>query len=242
MKKLAIIVTGIAALVFAGTTFAYSHVFWLSTIEYSDFNNISNNIYIDPQLEKSEYEKIITLLSKSKARIISKYGSFTAMPVIVITGTKDNAKKYGLGAFPGKAFAAPWEEYIVINHQAHDVNLVAHELMHAQVREILGYWAYQIKIPTWFDEGVAMQVDHRESYKVDYKLFSQQEMNRVKTLNSPAKFWTNSKEQDIKNYRTAKAAVQKMLAQYPPNTLYTMLLKIRQGGEFSSIFSSKIKA
>ncbi|MCF6345304.1 MAG: hypothetical protein L3J00_02405 [Thiomicrorhabdus sp.] len=241
MKKLAIIVIGFVAIVFAGATFAYSHVFWLSTIENSDFNNVSENIYIDSNLEKNESEKILILLSESKERIRNKYGSFTAMPTIVITGTPDNAKKFGLGNFPGKAFNAPWKNYIVINHQKINVSLFAHELMHAQMREILGYWTYQTKIPTWFDEGIAMQVDLRDHYKVDYKLFSQQEINRVKTLNSPSEFWTSSKEENLKNYRSAKAAVQEILATYPAKELYSMLSKVRQGKEFSSVFSLKTK-
>ena len=237
MKKLAKIVTGIAIFVFAGTAFAYSHVFWLSTIEYSDFNNISKNLYIDPALEESEYKAILDLLNESKERIRNKYGSFTAFPIIVITGSTKNARKYGLGNFPGKAFAAPWEQYVVVNSQSHDVNLLAHELMHAQMREVLGYWAYQTKIPTCFDEGVAMQVDYRERYKVDYKSFSPQEMDRVKMLDSPSIFWTDSKEQDIRNYRAAKAAVQEILSIYSPKSLYSMLLKIREGEKFINVFS-----
>jgi len=76
------------------------------------------------------------------------------------------------------------------------------------MREILGYWAYQTKISTWFDEGVAMQVDYRDHYKVDYESFSQEEIKRVKGLDTPSKFWTNSKEENLKNYRAAKAVVQ----------------------------------
>lgn len=239
MKKLVLIGIGLAALVFTGTALAYSHVLFLLTLEYSDFNNVSKNIYIDPALEKNEYDNILTLLDKSKAIITNKYGAFTAMPVIVITGTQENAKKYGLGTFPGKAFAAPWEEYVVINHEVHDINLLAHELMHAQVRDTLGYWAYQTRIPTWFDEGVAMQVDHRDHYQIDYKSFSKVEINRVKSLNSPSKFWTSSKEKDVKNYRAAKAAVQQMLAKHPPKTLYSMLSRIRQGEKFNKVFNVK---
>lgn len=237
MKKLLLIVIGFVALVFTGSVFTYPHVFFLSTIEHSDFNNISKNIYIDPDFKKSEYESVLSLLDKSKARIINEYGAFTARPVVVITRTPENAKKYGLGTFPGKAFAVPWEQYIVVNHQSNDIDLLTHELMHAQMREILGYWAYQTKIPTWFDEGVAMQVDHRDHYKVDYESFSQEELKRVKNLDTPSKFWTNSKEENLKNYRAAKAAVQQILTVVPPEELYAMLSRIRQGEQFNSVLS-----
>ncbi len=236
MKKLARIVTGITILIFASTSFAYSHVFWLSTIKYSDFNNISKKLYVDPALKKSEYKAILDLIYEAKERIRNKYGSFGASPVIVITATAKNARKYGLGVFPAKAFALPWEEYVVVSNQTHSLDLLSHELMHAQMREVLGYWRYR-KIPTWFDEGVAMQVDYRERYKVEYKSFSPQEMDRVKKLDSPALFWTDSKEQDIKNYRAAKAAVQEILSIYSSKSLYSLLLKIRKGEKFISLFS-----
>lgn len=238
MRNLSLIGIGLAALVFTGAAYAYTHVFWLSIIKYSDFNDVGKKIYIDPILDKKEHEKILDLLSQSKERIVEKYGSFSAMPTIVITGTTKNSKKYGLGAFPGKAFSAPWEGYIVINNQTIDINLLAHELMHAQMRYVLGYWAYQTKIPTWFDEGVAMQVDYRDPYKVDYRLFDRQEIERVKTLDSPAKFWTATREQDIENYRAAKAAVQEVWSIYSPKTLYSMLLRVRQGEEFRNVFSA----
>ncbi len=242
MKKLTIIGVGFVVLVFAGAAFAYPHVFFLSTIKHSNFNSASQNIYIDPNIGESEHKNILALLDNSKERIINKYGEFTATPVIVVTGTLENAKKYGLEAFPGRAFAAPWEQYVVINYQTHDINLLAHELMHAQVRKVLGYWAYLTKIPTWFDEGVAMQVDFRERYQVDYKSFSQEEISRVKTLSSPTTFWTNSREQNLKNYRAAKAAVQKMLSIYQPEKLYPMLLRIKQGENFNNVFNLTTKS
>ena len=237
MRKKWLIGFGIVALFFASTAFAYSHVLWLSTIAYSDFKQISDNIFIDPELNKHEYERILTLIDESKSRIRNTYGSFTALPVVVITGTPENAKRYGLGVFPGKAFAAPWEEYVVVKFQADNVDLLAHELMHAQTREILGYWAYQTRIPTWFDEGMAMQVDFRERYKFNIESFSKQEINRVKVLSRPSNFWTDSKEQDIKNYRAAKAAVQKILSKYSPEVFYSMLLEVRHGKQFSSVFN-----
>ncbi len=236
MHKSTVIVISLATLILVTITYAHTHIFWLLTIKYSDFNSIDKKIYMDPSLDESEHTEILDLLNQSKKRIIEKYGSFSATPTIVITGTTKTSRQYGLGVFPGKAFTTPWEGYIVLNHQTIDINLLAHELMHTQMRDVLGYWAYQTKIPTWFDEGVAMQVDDRSHYTVDYKLFDQQEIERVKTLNSPAQFWTNTQEQDIKNYRAAKAAVQEIWHIYSPKTLYSMLLRVRQGESFRNVF------
>lgn len=236
MRKTSIIGFVLATLLFSGATYAYSHVFWLATIGSSSFIKKSEHIFIDPELEEVEYQRALLAINEGKERIRRTFGSYKATPVIVITGTSENAQKYGLGAFPAKAYAAPWNEYVVVNYQAENVDLIAHELMHAQMRETLGYWAYQTGIPTWFDEGVAMQVDLRDRYEIDPVSFPSEEIERVKSLSKPSKFWTDSKEQDINNYRAAKAAVYQMLEKYPPNSLYSMLLNIRQGQEFSDVF------
>ena len=66
MKKLVLIGIGLAALVFTGTALAYSHVLFLLTLEYSDFNNVSKNIYIDPALEKMSMTIFLLCLINQK--------------------------------------------------------------------------------------------------------------------------------------------------------------------------------
>ncbi len=82
-----------------------------------------------------------------------------------------------------------------------------------------------------------MQVDYRDHYKVNYESFSQEEIKRVKKLDTPSKFWTNSKEENLKNYRVAKAGVQQILTVVPPEELYAMLSRIWQGEQFNSVLS-----
>lgn len=236
MKKILIIGAVLASLLFMGVAFAYSHVLWLTTIEGSSFIKASEYIFVDPELEELEIEQALSAISEGKERLRKTFGSYTANPVIVITATSENANKYGLGRFPAKAYAAPWNQYVVVNYHVENIDLIAHELMHAQIREILGYWAYQTRIPTWFDEGVAMQVDYRDRYKIDTLSFPQKEIERIKTLTSTSKFWTDSKEKDINNYVGAKAAVHQVLDKYPSNSLYSMLLTIRQGQDFNDVF------
>jgi hypothetical protein len=236
MRKISIIVALLASLLFAGAAFAYSHILWLVAIEDSSFIKLSENVFIDPALEEFERQQALSVINEGTDRIRKAFGSYTATPVIVITGTTENAKKYGLGGFPAKAFAAPWDEYVVVNYQIENIDLIAHELMHAQLREVVGYWIYQTEIPTWFDEGVAMQVDFRDRYKIDILSFPQDEIERVKALKSPSSFWTDSKEADIKNYLGAKAAAQQVLAKSREKSLYYKLLKVRNGRDFYEVF------
>lgn len=236
MRKVSIIVTLLISLLFAGVAFSYSHALWLAAINDSEFINLSENIFIDPALEELDRQQVLSAISEGKERISKAFGSYTATPVIVITGTTKNAKRYGLGGFSAKAFAAPWNQYVVVDYKIENIDLIAHELMHAQLREVIGYWNYQTRIPTWFDEGVAMQVDFRDRYEIDTLSFPQEEIERVKTLTSPSKFWTDSREEDINNYLAAKAAVHQILAKSQEKSLYSMLLKVSQGHSFYEVF------
>jgi hypothetical protein len=53
---------------------------------------------------------------------------------------------------------------VVIGREGWNVDVVAHEWTHAALFERLGAWN-RAWLPTWFDEGVAMQVDDREPYQ-----------------------------------------------------------------------------
>ena len=55
------------------------------------------------------------------------------------------------------------KSYISISTEYLNVDVLAHELTHAELKERLSDKALR-KIPTWFDEGIALQNDYREQY------------------------------------------------------------------------------
>jgi len=63
------------------------------------------------------------------------------------------------------------------------------------------------KMPTWLDEGIALQVDHRPKY-AGLPDIDKTEFERIISLKKPSVFWTESAEQNIKNYQNSKVAVR----------------------------------
>lgn len=210
----------------------------LATIDYSDFNTPAEKTYVDNSISEDEYKKVNALFDEAKNRIEETFGTVSVAPVLIITGTDENSSKYGLGPFPGKAYIAPWEIYLVMNiNKIDSADLIAHELMHAQVAEIVGYWTFNTRLPTWLSEGIAMQVDHREKYIIDHNSFDPLEIERIKGVESNSEFWTDSKEGDVKNYRAAKAAVYRILAD-DEKSLYKKLELLRDGASVYEAFNS----
>ena len=207
----------------------------LTTIESSDFTSLPGKIYVDPAIEEEQQKKMLVALEKTKKRIANLIGRYSATPIIIFVATDENIKKYGVEVFPGKTYIAPWETYVVVSTKIQSVDLLAHELMHAQISSLVGYWAYMTELPAWFDEGLAMQLDNRQRYDIENIEFSSQEILRIKSIESPSKFRTSSKEQDIKNYRAAKAAVKNLLEKIETPELINRLEKMKQGVEFSRV-------
>jgi hypothetical protein len=100
---------------------------------------------------------------EAKARVADLLGPLESEPIVVLPPTKSSAVRYGVPEVaPGGSFSVPWVTYIVLAPDGRNVDVMAHELVHAELAERLGYLRYSIELPTWFDEGLAMQVDHRD--------------------------------------------------------------------------------
>jgi len=90
------------------------------------------------------------------------------------------------------------------------------------------------KMPTWLDEGIALQVDHRPRY-TKLTNINQAELERVVSLSTPKLFWSQEPEQNIKNYQSAKMAVQEsVIPVIDRKGLYRILEEIKEGASIES--------
>ena len=230
------------ALSILGVGYANAHVARLALIGYSGFHNIGGNVYLSQSLPDIAKVEVSSLLENARNRIASQYGEPTADPVIVVLGNVDEQRSYGLYGPPGALLFAPWESYLLLNYETADINVVAHELVHAEVVHRVGYLKRQFSIPTWFDEGAAMQVDHRSQYSYKGSI-EEDEFRRIISLDVPKNFWTSDENQNVDNYRSAKMAVAEILNS-KDNELYSILEKVKrgEGGVITSAVNETNKA
>jgi hypothetical protein len=217
------------ALVFAGVTYSYANVARLVLIDYSSLKKIENNLYASPELSTKEVDFVTAMLADARYRISNYFGPPIADPIVVVLASNEETKNFGLYNYPGMFLFAPWSDYLLLNYEKAGIDVSAHELVHAEIVSRVGYLKRQFEIPTWFDEGVAMQVDYRPKYHSP--VIDQKELERVTSLASADKFWTSSAEENIKNYRGAKAAVSHLF-QDIDKRLYSILSRIEAGDSF----------
>lgn len=218
----------------SGASFAFGNIARCMFIGFSNFKNISNNLYVSEHVNEVDYPKIKELIANARLRITDVYGKPMANPVIIVADTKKETGNFGLHDIPGTTFFLPWRTYLVLNFQKAGIDVVSHELVHAEIVYRVGYFKRVREIPTWFDEGAALQVDWRPQYK-EIKHISRAELARVRTLNTPDKFWSDNKIQNIKNYQSAKVAVAQFYQEHPSVSLYDIMSLIHSGKHFDDV-------
>ena len=220
-----------------GISLFYGNIIKIMTVNYSDFTKLSTTCYVENNIPKDTHTKLQSLVENAKERIAQKFGTYTAQPIIIFTKSNPTTKQYGGNPF-GVTYTLPWNQYVIIGPKGDNIDIIAHELLHAEIANRLGYLTYMLKLPTWIDEGIVMQVDYRQKYTIDLASITEQEINKVKAL-SQHQFSAADRNTVIKHYQISKALITQILNQYPKKHLFTMFNQVKSGKSFEDVFHLK---
>lgn len=102
-----------------------------------------------------------SLIQASHDRVQKLFGSVESKPWIVCL----EEPVLNRGILAGTAnFSPGLPSVIILAREGINQDVMAHEWVHAELAERVGVVARTYRLPTWFDEGLAMQVDEREPY------------------------------------------------------------------------------
>lgn len=229
-------VSAIAAIALALSSVAlaiYAHdVLACSLVGFSDFEQIEKNIYVAPATSAEERKQLLSLIAEAKGRVVSTYGRLVSTPVIITATRMDSLKWFSSNEYASTKFL-PGKSYIVLGPRGHNVDVIAHELVHSEIFEHAGYWARSVHIPVWFDEGVAMQVDYRKKYELSV------EKEKSSALASLRYSWQFFKGDDVEltnHYAVAKAEVKSWLSRVGNENVQSLLEKVKSGADFGETY------
>lgn len=137
---------------------------WSDFREVFDFNRSGYLLYVDPQFPRDKVGLLRSEIDAAKSRVAVLYGGFTDRPVIIVSDRPDPVRRYGVDR--GKtalSYISLAGSYIVLGPGGTNPDVIAHELSHAELARRIGVMG-RLKIPAWFDEGLAMQVGYRPQY------------------------------------------------------------------------------
>ena len=221
--------SGTLIMSFLFLTYAQNHVLASVAINLSDYVEIQPNLFVDDMFTGEEQNQAIVTYTEARQRVARTYGELASNPVVIISSNFNRAERYGVKQpVPGTIHALPWGQYIPLNDEGNNVDVLAHELAHAETAHRVGYIKWILSLPVWFIEGVAMQVDYRERYNASGK-----NLPSMSTLTTGSEFHSG----DITlNYTAAKYELASWLKVNSNQGLYVFLDKTRSGDDFYATY------
>ena len=214
----------------------------MSVSHRASFEKISDNVYVNRNYAGSR-DEITHLIDEAKSRVKDFYGSLTCPDhtVIIICDDEKLLAKLGgdhdthhITLFPVK------RSYVSVSTEYLTVDVLAHELTHAELYERLSGKAFR-RVPTWFNEGIALQNDYREQYGPE--AWAEQTDNGKnivahEDMDTAAEFYSGTKEDRRFRYLNAKHDVVEWLEKHGLQGFMALIDRLNGGEAFSAAYGS----
>lgn len=187
-------------------------------------------------LEPDQARVIQHLLLDAKGRIRDVFGEPRSKPIVLFFDDSTRFGPFRLNEYGSTQFIGS-RTCVLIGPKGQNVDVISHELMHAETADRIGFWAKFIELPTWFDEGLAMQVDFRPEYDIQAGVIV--DSKPVRELRSARSFFASDSELLTANYAFAKNEVTLWAKRVGYLSTYAHLERIRQGETFESAIGTK---
>ena len=204
-------------------------------IGFYDFEK-EGNLYFRKNTNPTTIAELKTIIRQAENRVAIFWKENTSNPKFIYCENDEDYLKFGVPFLTPACANMKLGSYVVISKEGVDLDIIAHEISHTELFERIGFWNREFKIPTWFDEGLAMQVDYRNYYSKD-TLQKQsnnfQNLPDVMKMNSYVEFGSGTLEVVKLNYATARFEIGKW---YTPQKLSNFVQEINDGKSFSKAF------
>jgi hypothetical protein len=230
-RKAHFAVVGITVAMVGTAAFALPGPTACALVGFAGLNSIGQGLLTDSESE-AERRRYIELVRDARARIEATFGTPESNPILVMLDQSSGLGPFRLNSY-GSTQMVGSRACVMVGPKGQNVDVVAHELMHAELHHRVGFVQRFLQVPTWFDEGVAMQVDYRS----DYLLSAQEAANSdyVRLLTTGSAFFAVEREALTRNYASAKAVVASWTARTGAATLYQRLSRIKSGESFAEV-------
>ena len=126
-------------------------------IDFSDFEK-DERIYYNSNTPQHKIDSLKAILKLASFRADSFWGEKTCNPKFIYCENEEDCEKY-MGSLSVPAnMKAKLGSYIVISRQGIDLDILAHELSHAELYERIGFYNWNFNLPLWFNPDFAVEL------------------------------------------------------------------------------------
>lgn len=229
MRKLSIVVLFVfVSLVLIGGVFQ-RHALACEFLPLMKVQEITSEVFLIGEVSEKQANSIDGYIESASERIRHVYGEPVSKPRFVITHDASNAGKWGANE-TASMHRMPWRACIIIGPEGQNIDVIAHEWLHAEIQHRVGFFRFLSQIPVWFDEGAALTLDYREPFLPENIDLTATEINAVKKLKSGRRFFSGNVRQ---NYQASRLAVEPLIH---PEAFFDDLEKVASGESFDNVF------
>lgn len=197
------------------------------TISLLGFEEISPNVYTDDSLTSQQRSLLNLAITSAYDRVEQVYGKAQSPSRIIATNNL-SYKKFGLNP-TGMQNSAFFRECVFLGPKGLNVDVIAHELVHAEVRYRTNFFVEQTELPAWFIEGTGIKVDYRAPFLMKNIKISEEETENVKSIF----FFRDFPNTSVKTYQASRVAIEVL----EPKQLYKGLERLNEGESFETVFN-----
>lgn len=202
-------------------------------IDFYDFEK-DGNLYYRQGVSEERIREIKALIVRANERVERFWEGKVGNPDFVYCESDEDYLKFGAPFMTPAAATMSFNSYVVISNKGVDLDILSHEISHVELFERIGMYNRTFKIPTWFDEGLAMQVDLRDYYclsALKEKSNNLRNLPKVTHLTTGRAFGQGTRDEVMLNYMTASYQVAKW---YTPRNLSAFIYRINNGDDFKT--------
>lgn len=221
----------------------FPQVLRCSFVRYDDFVTLQPDVYAASTSTLKQQEALKKYIKIAKKRVADFWGNQQGKARIIFCDNTEAYQKYcrsSEGA--GCTIGTPVGSWIVLNKDGLNPDVIAHEMSHVELMARTGWWKTKTKIPTWFDEGVALMLDYRFVDTPDsvqrYKAFTSELTYLTKKpvplaeLSTEKEFFGKGELHTRLAYFTAASVVSRKIAYGGREAIHYTIQRMKQDNVF----------
>ena len=221
--------------------FQFTSLGYRMSVPYrSSFEKVSDHIYANKNYS-GNIKEAIQLTEEALERDRAFFGELqcteTTKTIVIICDDDKLLSKLG-GDHDTKTSFDPKKNYISVSDEYLNIDIIAHELTHAELHTRLNMNALK-RIPTWFDEGLATQNDYREQYGMEAWIEQTDNGKNalpLEDMDTGSEFYAGTVEDRRFRYLNAKHEVGIWMDTHQQKGLLELFDKLNNGEEFDTAY------
>jgi hypothetical protein len=222
--------------------FQFTSLGYRMSVPYrSSFEKVSDYIYANKNYS-GNIKEAIQLTEEALERDRAFFGELqcteTTKTIVIICDDDKLLSKLG-GDHDTKTSFDPKKNYISVSDEYLNIDIIAHELTHAELHTRLNMNALK-RIPTWFDEGLATQNDYREQYGLEAWIEQTDNGKNalpLEDMDTGSEFYAGTVEDRRFRYLNAKHEVGIWMDTHQQKGLLELFDKLNNGEDFDIAYS-----